>query len=248
MVVISKPLFVLSYGGGVNSTALFFYLLEKKRPLDLVIFADTGEETEKTYETVYRMKKLCNQHNIEFVTVKSKYGNMYDYYYKNKAVMSLMRRDCTGKFKISPIRQYLRKKYGKKQHFNMYIGIASDEWTRVRESDVQYITNLYPFVEDSITREGNKRILKENNITAEKSGCKGCMYQKRVDWLKMCMNDPKEFERHLRLEQNCSAYPRVRINPYYTLEDVKKSAKGQLTLTGYEDPEPTCDVSGSCFL
>src|SRR5204863_1408724 len=66
-----KPLNVLSYGGGVNSSALFFHLLDTGRPLDLVIFADTGEEMPATYDAVQRMAAACQDRGIRFETVRS---------------------------------------------------------------------------------------------------------------------------------------------------------------------------------
>lgn len=240
-----KPLFVLSYGGGVNSSALFFHLLETGRQLDLVIFADTQEETPATYDAVARMKAICEGKGIPFVTVTA--GSLYDYYEKKRAVMSVMKRDCTGKFKVAPIRRYLRKEHPDTT-FVMYIGIASDEWHRMRTSDVKYIENKYPFCEDRINRQGNLDILKRYDFAAAKSGCKGCIYTKRRAWFKMAIEDPTEFERHLHLDKNNTRYPQVTLNPNFKLEDVKKQAKGQMSLTPYEDIEPTCDVSGSCFL
>lgn len=237
---------VLSYGGGVNSSALFFYLLDKKLPLDVVIFADTQEESVETYDAVQRMKQICEEKHIKFVTVTN--GNLYDYYEQKRIVMSVQKRDCTGKFKVAPIRRYIREEYGKEETFVMYIGIASDEFTRMRTSDVQYIENKYPFCEDKINRQGNLDILKANGFKATKSGCKGCIFNKRKTWLKMAIEDPVEFERHLHLDKNNKRYPDVTLNPNYPLEKVAKAAKGQLSLTEYEDLEPTCDVSGSCFL
>ena len=63
--------YVLSYGGGVNSSALFFYITEKKMPLDIVIFADTGEESKETYDAVERMKVICKKQNIPLIPWKS---------------------------------------------------------------------------------------------------------------------------------------------------------------------------------
>ena len=103
--------YILSYGGGVNSTALLFYIVDNNLPLDLVIFADTGVESKKTYLTINKIMKYCLKNKIPFQKVKSKYGNLYDYYYNNKCVMSMRFRDCTSKFKIAPIRQHLRKRF-----------------------------------------------------------------------------------------------------------------------------------------
>jgi len=237
---------ILSYGGGVNSSALFFYLLEKNYKIDLVIFSDTGEEEDSTYKAVEDMKIICKDNNIEFVVVRSKFGGLYDYYYSKKAVPSIMRRDCTSKFKISPIRQYIRKRFGKKTNFLMYIGIASDERKRVTSSDVKYMTYIYPFVDDNITRKGNFDILEKNNFVAVKSGCKGCPFIKKVDWVNMFKSNRKEFDRWLRLEQNNSAYPKVLLNGSYKLELIKTAWKNQSVLSQFEDNEIVCN--GGCFL
>lgn len=238
-----SQIYVLSYGGGVNSSALLFHIWENKHPLDIVLFADTGEETKETYETVQRMIKQCAKKNIEFVTVKSKYGNMYDYYYKNKSVMSVMRRDCTAKFKIAPIRQYLRSRYGKKARFKLYIGIASEEYHRMRTSDVKYIENLYPLIESNIDRDKCKEILIKNNFKAIKSGCVGCPFRPKKEWVDLAKNNPKEFERWEKLEINCSRYPQITIIPNVKLK-LLKEGKDQKKLDQYVP----CDVSGGCFL
>lgn len=244
----NKPLYILSFGGGVNTSALFFYLLEKKKPIDLIIFADTGEETTTTYNTVRAMETLCLEKGIEFVRVQSHLGNLYDYYYRKKIVMSMKKRDCTSKFKIAPIRKFLRERFSKKQKFKMYIGITYDEYHRVRTSDVQYITNVYPFVDDKITRRGNKEILKRVGFSAEKSGCKGCIFNKKSTWLKMAIGNKTEFERHLRLDMNNSRYPNITLNPNYPLQIIEKAARGQVFISGYDDLENTCETAGHCFL
>lgn len=241
---------VLSYGGGVNSTALFFYLIEKKKPLDLVIFGDTGEETDSTYDAVKRMKAECEKQGILFVSVQSKYGNMYDYYYSNKVVPSFMKRDCTFKFKITPIRQYLRATYGKDETFVLYIGITIDEFHRMKESDVKYVKNTYPFCDDRLTRNDNVDILRKYSFPAAKSGCKGCIFNKKYQWLKMAMEDPNEFNRWLLLEEQSRNFPKLTLCPHYNLRDILQKSKGQVNLSGFiEDQEPTCDTAeGGCFL
>jgi hypothetical protein len=56
--------YVLSYGGGVNSSALFFYLLDKNMPLDIVVFADPQEEYKETYDAVERLHCM---HDAKFL-------------------------------------------------------------------------------------------------------------------------------------------------------------------------------------
>lgn len=245
--------FVLSYGGGINSSALFFWLQEHGWPLDLVIFADTGEEREETYDAVGRMKVICFARGIDFQIVQSPYGNLYTYYWKKKVIMSKQKRDCTGKFKVAPIRNYLRENFPQGSTFGMYIGIASDEDHRAKPSDVQYIENFHPFVYEGVGREGNKTILRENNFHAEKSGCKGCMQQSKKQWVKMLVHEPKEFERHLALELNCSRYPQLTLSGSYTLQSLKDKFSGMSPLSSFDhidgEEEGSCiSANGGCFL
>jgi len=240
--------YILSFGGGVNSSALLFYIIEKELPLDEVIFSDTGVESKPTYKTVEEMKKVCSSKNIKFTTLKSKYGNLYDYYFKNKCVMSMKFRDCTGKFKIAPIRQYIRKEYGKGKKFVMYIGIAWDELTRCKTSNVKYITHAYPFVDDKINRQGNVDILTKNNFKASKSGCVGCIFNSKKNWIKMLKEDPKEFNKWKLLEMNGKRYPEITLSGY-SLDKLETNIRLQKSLIEFIDKEITCNaVNGGCFL
>jgi hypothetical protein len=195
---------ILSYGGGVNSSALYFYLVHMiKKPLDLVIFANTGEESAETLDTVHRMKEQCKKDNIEFIETQSDKGRMVDYYTKNRAIPSFMKRDCTSKFKISPIRQvFARKEYKKKYHIIQYLGIASNEAHRMTMSDVNYMTYSYPFCDDKINRKGNEDILKQFKFKASKSGCLGCMFQSKESWRKFVLENNAEFQRWKFMEEN----------------------------------------------
>jgi len=244
-----KGVYVLSYGGGINSSALFFYLINNDKPIDLILFADTGEELESTYKSVVDIKKICVDKNIKFVTVRSGHGTLYDYYFKKKAVPSMMFRDCTTKFKVIPIRKYLRTVYSKDTHFFMYIGICYDEKKRVSKSDVKYMNYIYPFVYDEVTRFDNEVILKEEKFVAFKSGCKGCIYNKKKNWILMFQQDKNEFNRWLKLEENNSGFPRVLLNGTFPLRLIQDNWKNQKTLGSFCDVKETCqNYQGGCFL
>ncbi len=156
---------ILSFGGGVNSTALYFVISAQNMPLDEIVFADTGDELPETYAIIEKFKQILLVNGIIFTTVKSHLANsLYDYCFSKKIVPSRMKRDCTSKFKVAPIRKYLREKYGKEEKFIMYIGIAFEESHRIRTSDVNYIENQYPLVDCRIDRNACVAILKNNNF------------------------------------------------------------------------------------
>lgn len=238
---------VLSFGAGLNSSALLVWLVENKRPLDLVIFADTGNEFDFTYNSVNYYQSYCKEKGIEFVSVKSNLADcLYSYCEKKKIIPSRLKRDCTSKFKISPIRKYLRERFGKKENFIMYIGIASDEFQRVRQSDVKYIENRYPFVDiESTNRKGCIELLKKHNLfVPEKSGCWFCPFTKKANWIMLLKKYPSLFDKAIFLEENGSRFPEFLFNTI-PLRKLKESENNQSKLTNYEH---TCDVSGSCFL
>jgi len=237
--------YVLSYGGGINSSALFFYLLENNYELDLVIYADTKQDEKDNYVSIHNMKKLCKDKDIPFVIVSK--GDLYEHYYSKKAVPSIMRRDCTGKFKIAEIHRYLRLTFGKKTHFLMYIGHAYDERHRVKPSKVKYSTLLYPFVDNKIVRRQHQEIIDEHNFFAVKSGCKGCPHKKKKDFVDMFINNRAEFDKWRKLEENNSAYPRVTLTGSYTLKSLADNWNNQTFLNNIKDKETTCE-SGYCFL
>jgi 3'-phosphoadenosine 5'-phosphosulfate sulfotransferase (PAPS reductase)/FAD synthetase len=107
---------IASFGCGVDSVAMVLL----KPDYDEIIFADTGSEMPETYAYLDYFEKKSG---LKVTKVKSKHGNIYDYYFGKKAQPTIFMRDCTSKFKISVIRKYLREKYGKKETFEMNLGI-----------------------------------------------------------------------------------------------------------------------------
>lgn len=234
--------YVLSYGGGLNSTALLVYLIKNKYPLDLVIFADTGSEFDYTYQTVQIYKDFSLKHGINCEIVKSDKGNIYDYYFGRKITPSRMKRDCTTKFKIMPIRQFIKEKFPKEK-FVFYIGIDYDEAHRMRDSDVKYIENRYPLVEAKIDRKGCVELLEHEGLQVpEKSGCYFCPFTKKQGWIDLKTKHPDMFKKSIQLEQNNKRYPeQVSLLSSKPLINITKN-------TTLEEFIPSCDVTGSCFL
>lgn len=239
--------YVMNYGGGVNSTAMLFVLMNDKAPLDEVIFADTGAEMPQTYDMVAKIQEVAKANGILFTTVKSQYGNIYDYYFKVKTVPSRLRRDCTSKFKIQPIRNYLRTKYGKQETFMHYIGIAHDERHRVRLSDVKYATNAYPLVDKGIDRTKCIQINSDSGFhDVVKSGCWICPFTRKQGWLDLADKYPELLDKAIQLEENC---PNKKTQlSHKPLSWFKKSDKQKCMVDFDIDEAPTCNGTGGCFL
>lgn len=148
-------LYVASLSGGKDSTAMVLRLIEENRPLDLILFCDTGLEFPQMCEHV---RKLTQSISVPVIWLKADKGFEYYFLYhrpkrKNpnladKAGFSWAgprNRWCTAVLKTRVINHYLsnlRKEY----EIVQYIGIASDEPKRVREF-------CYPLVEWGMTEK-----------------------------------------------------------------------------------------------
>jgi hypothetical protein len=211
---------ILSFGGGRQTVALLLKMrkLFSNNPNSYVVFADTGGEHQETYDYMDDyIVPFCKANNIKFVRVHNKYGKtLYDYCWDKKIVPSIKFRDCTSKFKIAPIRKFLRQelKIDRKHPCNMYIGISYDEADRMNPSNVKYAKSVYPFVdgyrnycESGLTLDDCVNIvISEGFPPVPKSGCYFCPFAKTMDLL-----DPRYNAKTIALEENNSRFPEIKL-------------------------------------
>ena len=149
-----KPkLYVVSLSGGKDSTAMLLRLIEEKRPIDLILFCDTGLEFPQMMEHLERLEsyisrpitRLRAEHDFEY------YFMYYTPKRKNPKLEGLSgmswagpyNRWCTGMMKTRVIKKYL-KELKKDYEVIEYIGIAADEPKRIKDA-------CYPLVEWGMT-------------------------------------------------------------------------------------------------
>lgn len=206
----------LSFGGGVNSAALYLYLVEKGIEFE-AIFADHGADYPETYDYVEYFNTELKNKGMKPVTVlnikvkegKMKEGlNLINYCLEKQVVPSMMFRWCTEKFKTKPVHQYINSKLRKDENSYMHIGIAADESHRAvpPKNPPSYMKNKifrYVFVEDGIDRQGNIEIIKNAGFKVpSKSGCFICPYMKDLEFRELYKNDPCLYEKVKELEKN----------------------------------------------
>jgi hypothetical protein len=187
---------IASFGCGVDSVAGLLL----NSDYDEIIFADTLDELPETYAYLDYFEKKSG---LKITKVTSKHGSLYDYFFKGKSQSSKYHHWCSDKFKIQPIRKYLREKYGKKETFEMNIFIDFSEFHRMRESDRKYIKNKYPLVEQKLNRDQLKEIIKSKGyLLPEKSGCYHCCFTTKKGWIKLRNNEPELWQKTKDLENN----------------------------------------------
>lgn len=224
-----EPMHVLSFGGGVNTVALMVLLVDEQAPLDCVIFADTGAETEGTYNAVEIAREYLDERSIPFKVVQArpKQTDLYGTLLRRRVIPSVQWRWCTRDFKVNPIHSYYST-LG--THINQYIGIAFDEIHRMKDSGVSHITNIYPLVERRMTRQDCINIIDEAGLPVpEKSGCYFCPFNSTERWKQLLIKYPQLFDKAIMLEENSKHFPKQRLTDQVFRE------RDQVTLREYRN-------------
>ena len=192
--------YVVSYGGGVNSTALVIFIIEHGLPLDYVVFSDTGNEMPETIAYLDTMRKYLDGFGIPLVIVKVRNGDsLSDRCKRRRVIPSEVWRWCTRDMKIIPIHAFYRKL---KSHVFQYMGIDYGEAKRMKYPKVDYVTNLYPLVDYVIDRDGCIDIVKSAGLPVPvKSGCYFCPFNNAKRWAEIYEAHPDLYEHAMRIEE-----------------------------------------------
>ena len=207
----SDPTHILSFGAGVNTVALMVMLVRDRAPLDGVVFADTGGETPDTYESVEVARTYLGERQIPFTIVRPRRGHadLYGTALSRRVIPSVQWRWCTRDFKVNPIHRYYK---GLGSHVNQYVGIAFDEVHRMRDSREAFITNLYPLIDQRLTRQDCIDLISEAGLPVpEKSGCYFCPFNSTERWHRILERHPDLFARAIQLEENSKHFPSQRL-------------------------------------
>ncbi len=253
-----QPLEILSFGGGVQSTAMIVMIKEGilEKP-DIVIHSDTGSEMPFTEPIIGWAKDVCEEMEIPFVIVKSERGSLHEDYMKRGTIPMIGIRSCTFNFKIIPLRRHIRSIVGNgngKILGRCWLGITTDESRRKIESDVKWLENSFPLLDQIPTsRQECFDYLKKYNLDVKKSGCFCCPYQgvkgfKKLrrqypDLFQICLDMEEEFQKR-RDSPNTSLAPTIRTLKSLDMDSI-------FTYFGMEkipENESNCDSSGGCFL
>lgn len=202
-----SPLKVISLGAGVQSTTVaLMSAVGELPPVDCAIFADTGAEPLKVYD---HLKWLIPQLPFPVHIVSS--GNIRDDILEGRTngrppmhilnpngTKGFTRRQCTGDYKIDPIRKKVRELIGLKPrqrapktvHVEQWIGISMDEAIRMKPSPHPFIEHRWPLIELRLSRRDCLAWLDLNGFpTPPKSACTFCPFHSDSMWRDMKTND-----------------------------------------------------------
>ena len=230
---------LLSFGGGVNSTALIVWLrkTEPETFRDMhIVFSDTGGELPETYTHLAAFEGWLKDNGQKMIRV-GRPDTLEEYCLETKSTPMSKWRWCTDKWKIRPIQKWAEENLG--ETYTQLMGIASDEAHRAKPNQIKGITNRFPLVDQGITRQGCFKILSDAGIRGvAKSGCFYCPLMPSGQFVELKKAHPDLFARAVAMEKNSG-----NLLKHKPLEDIVGCKDKQIGLFGFENE---CD-SGYCM-
>ena len=226
---------ILSNGGGVQTFAIQCLVAqgEIEKP-DLVLFADTGGESDETYLHIQNIQKpFLEKLGIPFISIKRSPDELFWHSYNSGVTPRPPL--CSWMFKRDVINRYL-KRLG---HAQVMIGISLDEESRgYKKSAVSWVENIYPLLELELTRDDCIDAIGRQNLPVPpKSGCWFCPYLRTSQWYDLKRDFPDKFNLALKMEADTGHTLRKNQQPLISI-----SSQGKLF--EYSDMECSTGICG----
>lgn len=237
---------VLSLGWGVQSfTLAAMSALGEIEKIDIAIHSDTTHERSATYSFAKKYTPWLAERGVEVVTVSDRKQvekvdtNKTDipaFTINLRGGKGMLRRQCTHRWKIVPMRRYLQKVRNGKP-IEQWIGISTDEALRMRESDVKYITHRWPLIEKEMNRTDCKEWLKRHDLEIPpRSACVFCPYHDMKEWHDL-KDYPADFQKAVAIDRTLrdrrppfELFVHPACKPLENIDLRTETEKGQLSL------------------
>jgi hypothetical protein len=205
----------LSYGGGVNSTALAVLLCEGMLPSYTpwrCVWADTKDEKDETYAYIFGVfLPYLRRHGMTLETVCDEVS-VLERWERYNFVGSRMLRSCSDNAKVVPVKRHIEA-HGKPDDIRI-IGFDAGESHRAKGLEGKAVA---PLIEMEIDREGCEKIIRDAGLEVPpKSGCWHCPFSRTAEVLTLAREQPCKMQRIARLEEKANA---GRDLPIYQFRD-----------------------------
>ncbi|MER6000856.1 phosphoadenosine phosphosulfate reductase [Nonomuraea angiospora] len=212
---------VVSYGGGVQSTALLVLAAQNRLPYRTFLFANVGDDSEHPATLAYLRHvaiPYATRHGLELMqlTRKRRDGSTETLMQRLKRPESRSipipvrmangapgRRSCTADFKIKVIGRWLRD-HGATADApaTVAIGISVDEIHRAnRRRAERYELIAYPLLDLGLRRADCEMVIREAGLSIPpKSACFFCPFRSVQGWRQLRENEPRLFAEAANLE------------------------------------------------
>lgn len=256
----------LNLGAGVQSKTMALMALDGLiTPMPhAMLFADTQDEPAYVYEEVARIERLCIAAGVPFYTVTK--GKLSASIWKGRKTGDpkrfiqiptfgdrggMGRRQCTREFKIEPLIKQKRLLMGYQPRKRIppltcysWIGISTDEASRMKESRNAWEALRYPLIEMRMSRRDCVLWLEAHGFSIpRKSACRYCPYHTLAEW-RALKQDPVEWPQIVQIDRLLNKrgeYLHRSLMPIDEVDFASLEDKGQVNMFGNEC-EGVCGV------
>ena len=216
---------ILSYGGGVNSTAILALAKLGELPMpDYIVFSDTGAEYPYTYNYLNYLEEQNIKPDIIYLTggyyrkKQDTWETLIEYCNRKKIIPSIFHRWCSMDWKVRPVDLF-------SEGMIKWIGIDYGESHRAEK--IHSPNTEFPLIDLEIDREKCKKIIRNAGWGIPlKSGCFICPYQSRKNWISQREKYPDLYQIAKQLEQQS----RVTFVQGVSLDEYTEGADKQMSL------------------
>jgi hypothetical protein len=221
------PIRTISYGGGVQSTALIVLATQGKLEpimggeLTAALFANTGDDSEHPATlkfvreimvpwaqdkgiAIHELNRRTKDGNIETLwgraTHPEKRSLPIPVRLSNGAPAS---RHCTVDFKIKVLQKWIKQNGATAEDPAVVaVGISTDEMHRANnKSDAKFERRVFPLLELGLSRTDCVKIIADAGLPVPpKSSCFFCPWHSMQVWSEMRRDEPELFEKSAQLE------------------------------------------------
>jgi hypothetical protein len=180
---------VISYGGGVQSTALVVLAMSEGWDIDEIVHVDLLDaESPAAREYVCYFREWLRRDHGRDITVVERdlYGDMLarpgftPVPWHGRREKFMLKRQCTREYKVQPLTRYLYDRYPG-DCIRLMLGISVDEYHRMRDSSASRIEHVYPLVDRRLTRWQCREIVERAGLAVPwKSSCWFCPFRSVV--------------------------------------------------------------------
>lgn len=209
---------ILSLGAGVQSTTMALMAAHGEiGPMpDAAIFADTGWEPAKVYR---HLEWLASGNMLPFPVHIVSAGNIREDILRRRNTTGgrfasvpwftvnpdgskgMGRRQCTSEYKLKPLMHKMRdllgvtrRGYIAKGAVEVWVGISTDEASRMKPARQQWQATRWPLIELGMSRRDCERWLVRNEYPIPpKSACIGCPFMNNARRRQQREEEPDEF-------------------------------------------------------
>ena len=241
-----SPTLIVSFGGGVNSSAMLVGMHERGEKPDAILFADTGGEKPETYSHIEKMGSWLDQHEMPPIITVTSPKTLEDDCLDRETLpgKAFGFGSCSEHFKLRPQRRWIRE--NKIKDAMWLVGIHAGEKNRAMRVLNQRPDIQFPLIEWDWSQDDCLSALTRAGIDHPvKSACFFCPAMKKREIIELRDKHPDLLDRAIEMEQIAKEGGRLQtvkgLGRSYSWETIIKADEAQLKLFA-DEPQPMCDT------